>query len=66
MSAGGSPLPIKVDIGSREVVGYGSNGEEIYIDNVHFPYPAIRFQEGKGEIAVRTRDKLCTLPPTRR
>ena len=32
----------KVDIGAREVVGYGANGEVTYIDSVMAPFPAIR------------------------
>ena len=49
---GGDGLPIKVDIGKREVVGFGATGEENYIDNVHYPFPAIRFQEDTAEVAV--------------
>ena len=49
---GGDGLPIKVDIGKREVVGFGMNGEENYIDDVHFPFPAIRFKEDNAEITV--------------
>jgi hypothetical protein len=26
-----------------QIVGYGYNGEENYIDDVHAPFPAIRF-----------------------
>ena len=48
-------LPIKVDIGSREVVGWGANGEENYMDDVHFPFPAVRFKEETAEISVRAR-----------
>ena len=37
------PLPLtKVNIGKREVVGYGGNGEATYIDSVMAPFPAIR------------------------
>ncbi len=58
-SAKGNPQedywPIKVQIGKREVVGFGSNGEEVYLDDVHHPFPAIRFKEDTGEIAVRKR-----------
>ena len=37
------PLPLtKVNIGKREIVGYGSNGEATYIDSVMHPFPAIR------------------------
>jgi len=45
------PFPIKTTIGSREVVGFGMNGEENYIDNVNAPFPAIRFKEETPEIA---------------
>jgi len=45
------PLPIKTTIGSREVVGYGCNGEESYVDSVSYPFPAIRFKEETSEIA---------------
>ena len=39
----GPPLPqMKVDIGKREVVGFGGNGEATYIDSVMPPFPAIR------------------------
>jgi len=57
---GGIPddLPIKVDIGKREVVGYGVNGEESYIDDISFPFPAIRFKEDSAEIAMlREKEK---------
>ena len=43
----------QVDIGKREVVGFGYNGEESYIDDVMFPFPAIRFKEDTAEISVR-------------
>ncbi len=46
--------PVKLQIGKREVVGFGSNGEEVYFDDVHYPFPAIRFKEDTGEIAVST------------
>lgn len=54
---GGSPgnceiqnFPRKTEIGTREVVGYGYNGEESYIDSLHAPFPAIRFKEDTPEI----------------
>nr|ALS04677.1 cytochrome c oxidase polypeptide IV [Pseudodiaptomus poplesia] len=55
----GPPLPLtKVDIGKREVVGYGSNGEITYIDSVMSPFPAIRFKEDAGEISkLREKEK---------
>jgi len=53
------PLPqTKVDIGKREVVGFGGNGEVTYIDSVMAPFPAIRFKEDAGEIAaLREKEK---------
>lgn len=30
-------------IGCREVVGYGCNGQPIYVDRPDYPFPAIRF-----------------------
>jgi len=45
-------LPIKVDIGSREVVGFGLNGEPLYCDTLHAPFPAIRFKEEDATIAA--------------
>merc|ERR1711976_8764 len=51
-------LPIKVDIGKREGVGYGVNGEETYVDSTLFPFPAIRFKEDTAEIALlREKEK---------
>lgn len=43
-------LPIKTEIGTREVVGYGMTGEESYIDHWAFPFPAIRFKEDTPDI----------------
>merc|ERR1711872_878745 len=56
---GGLPLPqTKVDIGKREIVGFGGNGEATYIDSVMAPFPAIRFKEDVGEIAaLREKEK---------
>ena len=45
-------MPIRIDIGKREVVGHGLTGEETYVEDVHAPFPAIRFKEDVGEIAV--------------
>ena len=36
----------QVDIGTREIVGYGANGEVTYIDSVMAPFPAIRSTTG--------------------
>ena len=37
-------LPIGLEIGNREVVGYGNCGQENYVDHIHYPFPAIRFK----------------------
>ncbi|XP_017145095.1 cytochrome c oxidase subunit 4 isoform 1, mitochondrial [Drosophila miranda] len=43
--------------GDREVVGYGVNGNPIYIDCVEFPFPAIRYREVTAELcAVREKE----------
>jgi len=34
-----------VTIGNREIVGFGINGKSIYQDDVHVPFPSIRFKE---------------------
>ena len=39
-------------IGSREVVGFGTNGVPNYLDRVDFPMPAIRYKEITPDIAV--------------
>jgi len=44
------PFPIKTTIGNREVVGFGMNGEENYLDTLNAPFPAIRFKEETPEI----------------
>merc|ERR1712112_637451 len=53
------PLPLtKVNIGKREVVGFGGNRELTYIDNVMAPFQAIRFKEDAGEIVtLRTKEQ---------
>jgi len=33
------------NIGNREIVGFGINGQTIYHDDVHVPFPSIRFKE---------------------
>merc|ERR1711874_697784 len=37
-------------IGNREVVGFGYNGDNNYVDRVDFPMPAIRFKENTPDI----------------
>lgn len=50
------------NIGSREVVGYGWNGQSIYYDRVDYPMPAIRFREDTKEIKVRkfSKNSICS------
>lgn len=43
-------------IGKREVVGYGINGDYIYIDRCDLPMPAIRFREETADI-LKLREK---------
>jgi len=44
--------PVKVAIGSREVVGFGMNGQPSYMDRVDFPMPAIRYKEVTPDLKV--------------
>lgn len=44
-------------IGSREVVGFGFNGCQSYVDRVDFPMPAIRYKENTPDIqALREKE----------
>merc|ERR1712168_103207 len=46
-------------IGTREIVGHGGMSEIGYMDNVHYPFPAIRFKEDSAEIAeLKAGDSL--------
>ena len=49
---------LQVDIGKREIVGFGYNGEESYLDDVSYPFPAIRFREDTAEISVRYEESI--------
>ncbi len=51
-AAHGSVHAGRAKIGSREVVGWGINGEYTYVDHIAFPMPAIRFKENTPEIQV--------------
>lgn len=45
-------------IGSREIVGYGYNGQPAYADRYDYPLPAIRWREDTAEIKVlREKEK---------
>jgi len=46
----------RMKIGSREVVGYGFNGEPGYADHTALPFPAIRFKEITPDLQA-TKDK---------
>jgi len=37
-------------IGNREVVGFGYNGDNNYVDRIDFPMPAIRFKENTPDV----------------
>ncbi|CAL8073236.1 unnamed protein product [Calicophoron daubneyi] len=37
-------------IGNREIVGYGRNGTPMYLDDISYPYPGIRFRSHSDEI----------------
>jgi len=52
------PHPVQTHIGSREVVGYGLNGIEMYADTLQAPFPAIRFREETAEVAkIRQKEQ---------
>lgn len=45
-------------IGNRDVVGFGLNGSESYIDRFERPMPAIRFKENTPDVmALREKEK---------
>nr|XP_033333796.1 cytochrome c oxidase subunit 4 isoform 1, mitochondrial-like [Megalopta genalis] len=45
-------------IGNRDVVGYGYNGQETYMDRVDYPMPAIRFKANTPDVmALREKEK---------
>ncbi|KAL5108175.1 BolA-like protein 3 [Taenia crassiceps] len=43
-------------IGNREIVGFGRNGNPQYLDDLHFPYPSIRFRENDDFEALRKKE----------
>ncbi|THK33207.1 cytochrome c oxidase subunit 4 isoform 1, mitochondrial [Diachasma alloeum] len=50
--------PLRYKIGKREIVGYGLNGTESYLDLEECPMPAIRYKEVTPEIQIlREREK---------
>ena len=43
--------------GNRDIVGYGFNGNPVYMDRVEFPAPAIRFKENTSDVlALREKE----------
>jgi len=45
-------------LGNRDIVGYGFNGNPVYMDRAEFPAPAIRFKENTKEVlALRQKEK---------
>lgn len=52
-----APVPVS-PIGNREVVGFGVNGRENYVDRFDFPMPAIRYKAPTPDIqALREKEK---------
>lgn len=51
MSSGAVQFPDR--IGNRDIVGHGFNGEEVYMDRVDFPMPAIRFKANTPDVMVQ-------------
>ncbi|KAB0804827.1 hypothetical protein PPYR_01799 [Photinus pyralis] len=44
--------------GTREMVGYGINGQPVYMDRVDFPMPSLRWKEETPDVlALREREK---------
>ncbi|CAH0551521.1 unnamed protein product [Brassicogethes aeneus] len=46
-------------IGTREVVGYGINGQPVYFDMSSFPFPAIRYKEPTREVQALLEKQKC-------
>ncbi|XP_044744926.1 cytochrome c oxidase subunit 4 isoform 1, mitochondrial-like [Coccinella septempunctata] len=59
MSGHGSGAPDYLkDIGQREIVGYGINGNPVYTDRTDFPMPAIRYKEPTPDMmSLREKEK---------
>jgi len=44
--------------GNRDIVGYGFNGNPVYIDREEWPAPAVRFKENTAEVqALRAKEQ---------
>lgn len=52
VGACGSHFDARSLIGTREVVGFGFNGQPNYVDRADFPMPAIRWKEPTPDIVV--------------
>ncbi|XP_050401339.1 cytochrome c oxidase subunit 4 isoform 1, mitochondrial [Patella vulgata] len=45
-------------LGNRDIVGYGFNGDPTYADRLEYPCPAVRFKENSSEVmALRQKEK---------
>ncbi|KAK2177622.1 hypothetical protein NP493_589g02013 [Ridgeia piscesae] len=45
-------------LGNRDIVGYGFNGNPVYIDREEWPAPAVRFRENTAEVqALRAKEQ---------
>merc|ERR1711953_550727 len=49
--------PTKLEIGNREIVGYGINGTADYADSAMYPFPAIRFKDDDAISKLREKEK---------
>lgn len=45
-------------IGKREIVGFGFNGNPVYVDRADFPLPALRWKEPSADVAVSLRKNI--------
>lgn len=47
----------RIKSGSREIVGFGWNGEPAYLDRWDCPFPSIRFRPCSPELMVNANNK---------
>lgn len=56
--AGAAQMHAASKIGNREIVGYGFNGQPVYVDRLDYPLPGIRFKENTPDVlALREKEK---------
>ncbi|ERL90347.1 cytochrome c oxidase subunit 4 isoform 1, mitochondrial [Dendroctonus ponderosae] len=46
-------------IGNREIVGFGMNGQPVYVDAHDYPFPAIRWKETTTELQALHEKEKC-------